>query len=205
MNQAENYCRVIKKLCNKAMLPPEYQQVEYLQSSGYQYIATGVYNADGLDVTFQSTSRGSHGVAGYYLSNNTTNNRLSVAELQEYRVFMASSDGNYFSVAVDSYKHRVYFGAYTNWAVYWDDVYKKTIAKQTTSTNYEAFLFRSQAMPNSNGLKIYFCSIYIGTTKARDYIPCYRKSDNKPGMYDLVTNTFYTNAGTGEFTVGNNI
>lgn len=33
----------------------------------------------------------------------------------------------------------------------------------------------------------------------RDMIPCYRKADNKPGMYDLANNQFYTNAGTGEF------
>jgi len=35
-----------------------------------------------------------------------------------------------------------------------------------------------------------------------DLVPCYRKSDNKPGMYDKVHNTFYTNVGTGDFTVG---
>ena len=33
----------------------------------------------------------------------------------------------------------------------------------------------------------------------RDMVPCYRKSDNKPGLYDLVTRVFYTNAGTGDF------
>lgn len=36
-------------------------------------------------------------------------------------------------------------------------------------------------------------------TVVRDMIPCYRKSDNKPGMYDLANNQFYTNAGTGDF------
>ena len=36
----------------------------------------------------------------------------------------------------------------------------------------------------------------------RDFIPCYRKSDNVAGLYDLVNNTFYTNQGTGNFIVG---
>lgn len=36
-------------------------------------------------------------------------------------------------------------------------------------------------------------------TVVRDMIPCYRKSDVKPGMYDLVGKRFYTNAGRGEF------
>lgn len=35
-----------------------------------------------------------------------------------------------------------------------------------------------------------------------DFIPCYRKSDRKPGMYDTVTKQFFTNSGTGEFILG---
>lgn len=30
-------------------------------------------------------------------------------------------------------------------------------------------------------------------------IPAFRIADNKPGLYDIVNNQFYTNAGTGEF------
>ena len=36
-------------------------------------------------------------------------------------------------------------------------------------------------------------------------VPCYRKSDNVIGAYDTVTDTFYTNAGTGTFTKGNDV
>ena len=38
-----------------------------------------------------------------------------------------------------------------------------------------------------------------------DLVPCYRKSDNAIGMYDLVRNVFLTNAGKGSFTKGSNI
>lgn len=34
------------------------------------------------------------------------------------------------------------------------------------------------------------------------YKPCYRKADNVPGWYDTSTDTFYTNEGSGAFTVG---
>lgn len=33
-------------------------------------------------------------------------------------------------------------------------------------------------------------------------VPCYRKSDNKPGIYDLVNGEFLVNQGIGEFVVG---
>ena len=38
-----------------------------------------------------------------------------------------------------------------------------------------------------------------------DLIPCYRKSDNVIGMYDVATSTFYTNQGSGTFTKGNDV
>ncbi len=39
----------------------------------------------------------------------------------------------------------------------------------------------------------------------RDMIPCYRRSDNVIGMFDLVSQAFFTNAGTGVFTVGEDL
>jgi hypothetical protein len=37
------------------------------------------------------------------------------------------------------------------------------------------------------------------------FVPCYRKADNTPGMYDTILNLFYANAGTGSFIVGPDI
>ena len=37
------------------------------------------------------------------------------------------------------------------------------------------------------------------------FIPCYRKSDNVAGMYDIVGDAFYTNQGTGSFSVGGDV
>jgi hypothetical protein len=39
----------------------------------------------------------------------------------------------------------------------------------------------------------------------RNFIPCYRKSDNVIGMYDVINDAFYTNSGTGTFIKGPNI
>lgn len=35
-----------------------------------------------------------------------------------------------------------------------------------------------------------------------DLLPCYRKSDLEVGLYDVINNVFYPNAGSGTFTVG---
>ena len=42
---------------------------------------------------------------------------------------------------------------------------------------------------------VYYYRLYTSEGLARDMVPCYRKSDSKNGMYDLVTNTFFTDAG----------
>ena len=51
-------------------------------------------------------------------------------------------------------------------------------------------------------LKIYGCKFYQDGVLIRDFIPCYNKTINKIGLYDLVESKFYTNAGTGEFLKG---
>lgn len=51
-------------------------------------------------------------------------------------------------------------------------------------------------------MKLYYCKWYDGNTLIRDFIPCYRKSDNEVGLYDIVGNQFYTNSGSGEFLYG---
>ena len=45
----------------------------------------------------------------------------------------------------------------------------------------------------------YRLRFYKNNTLLRDMIPCYKKSDNTVGMYDLVNRKFYTNAGQGRF------
>lgn len=64
-----------------------------------------------------------------------------------------------------------------------------TINYPIDTTYYKMQVWRG----NNNGEK--------GTMVA-DFVPCYRKSDNVIGMYDLVRNEFFTNAGSGSFTAG---
>ena len=48
----------------------------------------------------------------------------------------------------------------------------------------------------------YLVQIGSGSTLQRDFIPVRRDSDNAVGMWDMVTKTFFENAGTGSFTAG---
>ena len=50
-------------------------------------------------------------------------------------------------------------------------------------------------------LKLFSCSIYDGSTLIRNFVPC-RTPVGEVGLYDLVNSLFYANSGTGEFTGG---
>lgn len=54
----------------------------------------------------------------------------------------------------------------------------------------------------NKGARIYKLTFTANDTKEADFVPCYRKSDGEIGMYDTVSRTFYTNAGTGTFLKG---
>ena len=49
--------------------------------------------------------------------------------------------------------------------------------------------------------KLYSCQMYSDDTQIRDFIPCINPS-NKVGLYDRIEGKFYENAGTGTFTAG---
>ena len=49
---------------------------------------------------------------------------------------------------------------------------------------------------------LYYALIYDGNNLIRQFIPAKRKSDNVVGLYDLVNDTFYTNAGSYNFDYG---
>ena len=65
------------------------------------------------------------------------------------------------------------------------------------------YVFNSHSEPSlMSSMRLYKLKMWTDDILVRDFIPCYRKSDNVVGMYDLVNGKFYTNEGTGEFVKG---
>lgn len=54
-------------------------------------------------------------------------------------------------------------------------------------------------------LKLYSFKLYDNGVIVRDFKPCYRKADKVAGLYDAVNDVFYENRGTGEFLIGGEI
>lgn len=87
--------------------------------------------------------------------------------------------------------------------VYVDDSLVHTFAEASFSMSSNAPLGSFNYTNYSPVSARYFSSKWWeADVLVRYFVPCYRKSDNKPGMYDLVTDSFFTNRGTGEFDYG---
>ena len=56
-----------------------------------------------------------------------------------------------------------------------------------------------------NHAKISYYQVYLDNVLVRNMIPARRNSDGVVGMYDAVTGTFFTNAGTGTFIAGSDV
>lgn len=189
-------------------LPTDYQQVSYLESTGTQYLDTGhiVNKADNftinLEAQFPTESRSDvyFGANGYgqFKITNTYNIQSSSTKT------VGNKDTIIINYSSSNTTERLIVNGTTVETVSWSSY---------SGVNVKVGLFRLGDVNNtwftgtSNYAKgkIYYCKIYDNDLLIRDLVPCYRKSDNKPGLYDIVNNVFYTNAGTGEFAVGPNV
>ena len=192
-------------------LPEGYTQVEYLQSSGAQYIDTG-FKPDGettVNITFQTSSAPDnlndtlpvYGAATDYNSNAfefwTLSRGFATYGSQDYKSNLGITTGKKHTVSQAKNVLTVDGTSYT-------------FTKQTFTAPYSLLLFathRSSGIKicaSAASLKIYSCKIYNNGTLVRDFVPV-KNSSGTIGLYDLVNSAFYTNAGSGTFTAGADI
>lgn len=196
------------------LLPTAYEQVEYIESTAaQQYINTGykVSYQSGIvadfaytDLTVQSrvfgTLNGSDGITYDAYINGSGN----------YAWACKDGDGNWKNTGKKAVTSRILlnFNSYNNTIKYSKGItYEEEITTTRTKTSkYPLYIF---ARSYSNGpsyfgmLKLYSLNITEQGVKVRDFIPCYRKADNKRGLYDIVNDVFYTNQGNGDdFEIG---
>ncbi len=197
-------------------LPAEYQEVEYLENTSEgAYINTGAVpslSGTKFHIKYQMLS-------GSYLFGCGRNPRLACV-MRPYSIqFYIGSDGapsivNYtlagiFSkvVALSGYLTGSETGRYLDITV--DGTTSRFIPPDGAISGFFSdslpfYLFAWQygdTLRTGRG-RIWGFSMEAGGNLVRDMVPCYRKADNVPGMYDLVSGSFSTNAGTGSFVTG---
>ena len=194
-------------------LPAEYQEVEYLEATGSQAFFTDVPIQDNLTVDSVQTFNG----GDTYLFGGYNGKGLQACFNGYFQNKLQSSySGYYFWGNVNSNNQTIYHVVLTqkngeqigvlNGSQVLSDT--RTTTGDSSAGEY-AVMFGQR---NSSGRinewyrgKVYSCKVSKGNELLANYVPCYRKSDNKPGMYDMVLHKFYVNELTGEFLVGQNV
>ena len=194
----------------------EYTRVEYIESTGTQYINTG-FNPNPattkVETTFQvtSVSQSNQRLFGTRAAANDLTRMCDVfwnttAKIRGLRLDWAGSIS--LVGAQQTLNTDITLVCENNTVIENGTLYKTTTKKNNSYLGYPIYIGTlatndSVESPNPNApSKWKTFKIYDNGTLVRDYVPCYRNSDNEAGLYDLITNTFYTNAGTGTFNVG---
>ena len=188
---------------NPSRLPSEYQEVEYIESTGTQYIDTGV-NGTAIgtyEIKFNPLDTKARDFEQYFAGDKDfpTTSKLYVNS----SVVEQGRDGK--DTVLFSLGNVAHTVSVTDTAILVDDVIVEYYTPGAWGT-LTYYIFNSHGEPNlMSSMRLYYLKMYSDGILVRDYIPCYRKSDNVAGLYDLVNSTFYTNIGTGTFLVGSDV
>lgn len=194
------------------VLPSEYQKVEYIKSSGTQFINLP-YGFDVTDVISMrssiDTSMGGDKFMTCPSMWNNDNNRFGLCGLaaQKYFIFAygAISTGDSFFASRYSNDGNLHDFYYSEEMFYIVDLKRVGGVADATfgAESYPLRLFYGYNA-NTNGKIAYFVHTKADNRKIALFA-CYRKSDGVIGMYDVENDVFYTNDGTGDFTKGQDI
>lgn len=196
-----------------------YTNLEYIESTGTQYIDTGVIaNQDtGFDIDFISYNEIAKGTAygsgtifgarktyrdsGFQL---TTFNETNLLGHFLFGTNNTITNIRYSAGIIPGTRQQISF---RNRVLTLPDNTTTSVTNYTfeTPSTLTIFALHQTSISENGKVRLYNFKLYDGDRLIRDFMPCYRNSDGLAGLYDEVNDTFYTNAGTGEFVKGNPI
>lgn len=198
-------------------IPTDYQQIEYIESNGTQYIDTGVIptmkSTISVDAQITNINKELQFLFGskhstdsfsgtFELLKNNSNN------IWEYRL----GDNPYIEQNVSSDDNRHIFKLNGLELASFIDGNKISTHKDVATwlnNTYTLYLFTTNnynsVSPYYSYAKLYSTKIWDKGILIRDFVPVVRTSDNTVGLYDMITQTFYENKGTGTFIAGPNV
>lgn len=202
MSKLKKLIMMANQIDDKPSLPKEYVQLEYLESTGTQYILTNVYpnNTYTFDTKLKITTMGN--VVPWGVRSVGT---FTTADSQCYL--------NYGGASTDIMLYSTTTNLPTNYNTGEQAVRGNTydfrnmwVVNSMIQMTYPVMLFGLNNIGTLNA-SLGKCIIYRWTAYSKgiavcDLIPALHIADSKPGMYDLITGQFFTNQGTGEFVYG---
>ena len=198
----------------KKRLPSAYQEVEWIGGNGFQYLATNYTPTITenmkieIDYMFTFKQRGDCFLFGSKLDANTDTVTFQCENYDNINWYCASGIWQFrsFLGMVGNKLNTRYSLVMDGNVITVDNLTSTTSEARRNRTAVPIYVFAGNWQGRMQfinlGARIYRLTFTADGVKEADFIPCYRKSDGEIGMYDMVSKTFYTNAGTGTFLKG---
>ena len=176
----------------KILTNTEYNLLNYIESTGTQYIDTGIIPNNNTVVKISIKKSGDIidyerlcGVVNDFelLRNNTLN-----------FIFRAGNKNIYDDIDISNEKFKVIQFGKGNIFINNNIVYSYS---NRFSTDKNLYLFHSNGSDRYGSFKLQYCKIYENDELIRNFMPVL--NDNIPCLYDTVTDKYFYNQGTGEF------
>ena len=183
----------------------EITKLEYIQSSGTQYIDTGFKPKNTThvicDFQFENTAKTQYLFCARGPSSGYANRYgLLLNSAGYFRSDYGSANKNFPTTVALAGRHTVDKNGLSCTI---DDTTVTNTAKTFTGS-YNLYLFAGNtggSMSEPASVKIYSCQIYDNDVLVRDFIAA-KLSDGTVGLYDKLSGLLYINAGTGTFEAG---
>ena len=182
-------------------LPSGYTKLDYIESSGTQYINTGfkpnqntrcvmdIENLSSAQAAFFGARANQNAASFTYFSLTATTGRSDYGSSKQPMSF-TNTVGRY---TVDQNKNVCTANGVT--AIGTANTF------QLTNNLYLMAVNQADAAIQNAKLKLYSAKIYDNGTLVRDFIPC-KNANGTLGLWDNVNSVFYANAGKGTFSTG---
>ena len=195
----------IRGVTEDSILPTGYTALEYIESTGTQKINTGVSGLDTgvwkIYVKWMITGVPAYDwptICGTYDDENTNTYRIiGVRSNTSSYLMYGNSKAGGGGASMQGAMNQIHTGIIENGLVTFDgSEYTCTLQGHTIPATSDIYLFDRMVG------RIYHSYATKDGVYKYNIIPARRDSDGELGMYDTVSNTFFTNAGTGEFIAG---
>ena len=198
--------------------PTGYTQCDYIQSSRAQAINMNFKfsNKHRIDMNMMPLSGSSGNVQGFFGAWDGTNNTyIGKGNANTWRLYYAhgsSSYQTYIDMTSEAAFNTLKAICADRTSNFYINASSETLTNHTYTNGATCYMF---ARHNKNssldepaifaGIRMYNCVVYYNGSKYRTYEPCYRTSDNVPGLYDLNNDVFYPSFTGTDFTKGSDL
>lgn len=192
---------LLANMMSKKIIPSRYQEVEYIESTGTQYIDTGIernithtYRYVG-EVSFSDiTNRQAMGVQGnaYF---GVVNGKYQIGQSGTDTININAVLNTFvpYDITYDIPNQKIYYSIADNLNL----ERNQYMVNQPPLAHFFLFSLNNGILPCSWKLKP--AKIYDNGILVRNFIPVYDTLTNKYGMWESVQGKFYGNDGTGDF------